>query len=402
MTKLISLILIDPDPSARHALKVALGEMDDVTIVGEESDLSRGLALLKKSDVDVVVLSLAPLEEPALKCAEKISTELPECSLFVTAPHAKPDLIIRAMRAGAREFWIQPFRVQDLQEGLQSARRLKKQSSQPPSRGKLVALFGVKGGVGTTTLATNLAVTTLNRSKKEVLLVDWNFQLGQAALFLNIQPQYTMIDIIQHLHEIDPMLLKGALARAECGVHFLNGSSRIEEAEAIKAAHVEPILTLMRSMFDYIFVDTPPSFDELNLKLLDEADIILMLSTFDVPAVYNAKRCIELFQRLGYGGEKVHLIMNRYVAHEALDPDAVERTIGKPIFWRIPNQEYSTLIRSINEGIPLSQSIPKSRLTQSLSDLLDRFNGTMNIAAEGEAEKSRGALFKKLFPARGN
>lgn len=402
MKNVISLVLIDPDPSARNALKVALGEMEEVTIVGEESDLSRGLALLKKSDADVVVLSLAPQEEPALKCAEKISTDLPECSLFVTAPQAKPDLIIRAMRAGAREFWIQPFREQDLRGGLQSARRLKKQTHQPSSRGKLVALFGVKGGVGTTTLATNLAVTTVHRSKKDVLLVDWNFQLGQAALFLNLQPQYTMIDIIQHLHEIDPALLKGALAKADCGVHFLNGSTRIEEAEAIKAPHVEPMVSLLRSMFDYIFVDTPPLFDELNLKLLDEADVILMLSTFDVPAVYNAKRCIELFQRLGYGADKVHLIMNRYVAHEALDPDAVERTIGQPIFWRIPNQEYSTLIRSINEGIPLSQSIPKSRLTQSLSDLLDRFNGTMNIDADVEDAKIKGTLLKKLFPAWGN
>lgn len=401
MKNVISLLLIDPDQSARNALKVALAEMEQVALVGEESDLVRGLALLKRSEVDVVILSLYPHEEQALKCAEKISQDLPDCTLFVTAPQAKPDLIIRAMRAGAREFWVQPFRLEDLTEGLQSARRLRKQAAQPPSRGKVVALFGVKGGVGTTTLASNLAVTTVHRSKKDVLLLDWNIQLGQAALFLNIHPQYTMIDIIQHLHEIDPVLLKGALAKADCGVHFLNGSTRIEEAEAIKAAHVEPMVGLLRSMFDYIFVDTPPSFDELNLKMLDEADVILLLSTFDVPAVYNAKRCVELFQRLGYGPDKVHLIMNRYVAHEALDPDAVERTIGQPIFWRIPNQEYSTLIRSINEGIPLSQSIPKARLPQSLSDLLDRFNGTMNISSADD-DKNRGTLLKKLFPARGN
>jgi pilus assembly protein CpaE len=402
MNNQISLVLIDPDESSRNALKVALAEIVDVKVLGEESDLSRGMALLKKSSADVVVLSLFPQEESALKCAERISQELPECSLFVTAPQAKPDLIIRAMRAGAREFWVQPFRLEDLQEGLQSARRLRKQAGQSSGRGKVVALFGVKGGVGTTTLASNLAVTTVNRSKKDVLLLDWNFQLGQAALFLNIQPHYTMIDIIEHLHEIDPVLLKNALAKADCGVYFLNGSSRIEEAEAIKTPHVEPVMSLLRALFDYIFVDAPPSFDELNLKLLDEADIILVLSTFDVPAVYNAKRCIELFQRLGYGTDKVHLIMNRYVANEALDADAVERTIGQSIFWRIPNQEYSTLIRSINEGIPLSQSIPKSRLTQSLNDLLDRFNGTMNIPSSIDDDKNKATLLKKLFPAWGN
>ena len=409
MNQDLAILLIGGDDTATQALKTSLAQISHVTVVDESAEVGKGMLLIKKYDPDVVVLNLNPDEELALKGAEKITHGHPDCFLFVTASQPRPDLIISAMRAGAREFWVQPFRLEELQHGIQTALRAKKQSSQQLKRGKVLSLFGVKGGVGTTTLATNLCVVTQERSKREVLLLDWNFQLGQAGLFLNIQPQYSMVDIVHHIQDIqvhhiediDPVLVKSVLPKADNGIYFLGGPGRMEDAEAIKPAHVQPVLNMLRVMFDYIIVDTPPLFDELTLKLLDEADIIMPLFTFDVPAVYNAKRCLELFHRLGYGSDKVYLLMNRHQAHDSLDVHTVERTIGQTIFWRIPNQDYGSLIRSINEGIPLSQSLPKSRLSTSLNEMLEQFNGTLNVIDTAGDDKSRPGLLKKFFTARG-
>jgi pilus assembly protein CpaE len=409
MNQDLAILLIGGDATSSQALKTSLAQIPQVNVVDESADISKALLLMKKNDPDVVVLTLFPDEEAALKCAERITQNHSDCFLYVTAPQAKPELIINAMRAGAREFWVQPFRQEELQHGIHNAVRIKKQSGQQVKRGKVISVFGVKGGVGTTTMASNLAVVTMERSKREVLLLDWNFQLGQTSLFLNIQPQYSMVDIVHHIQDIqvqrieniDPVLVKSVLPKADCGVYFLGGPNRMEDAEAIKAVHVQPVLNMLRVMFDYIIVDTPPQFDELTMKLLDEADVIMPLFTFDVPAVYNAKRCLELFHRLGYGSDKLFLIMNRHQAHDSLDVHTVERTIGQSIFWRIPNQDYSTLIRSINEGIPLSQSVPKSRLTLSLGEMLEQFNGTLNVVDPIMDDKNRPGLLKKLFTTRG-
>jgi len=165
----------------------------------------------------------------------------------------------------------------------------------------------------------------------------------------------------------------------------------------IKPAHIEPLLSLLRPLFDYTVVDTRPVFDEINIRLLDESDLILAVANFDVPSIYNAKRCIDLFRRLGYDRDKVFLIMNRYVAHEVLDLEAVENSIGHPVFWRVPNQEYGAMIRSVNEGMPMSQRMPKGRFSASLVEMLDRFNGSLDaVPAESAAADKPNRLRKFL------
>jgi pilus assembly protein CpaE len=122
-----------------------------------------------------------------------------------------------------------------------------------------------------------------------------------------------------------------------------------------------------------------------------------VVANFDVPSFHNAKRCIDLFRRLDYGKDKVLLVINRYVANEVFNPEAVEKSIGYPIFWRIPNQEYNTVIRSINEGLPLSLSMPKCRLSRNLHEMMDQLNGTLNLVASENEVKSKPNLFRKLL-----
>jgi pilus assembly protein CpaE len=397
MNPSLSILIINPDEASTRSLKSVLAEIKGVVLIGQTADLTAGFQQIKKVNPDVVVLSLSPAEEPALQLAEKISHNYADTTLFVTASQAKPDLILRAMRSGAREFWLQPFRMEELSAGIQTARRLKKQTEPQSVSAKIITVFGVKGGVGSTTLATNLAVSLSQRTQKEVLLLDTDFQFGQAALFLNCKPRYTALDLAGNLDSVEPELVKKSLPQSAAGVYFLGGPPNMEDAEAIKATHMEQMLTLLRGLFHYLVIDTSPALNDLTLRLLDESDLILLIANFDVPSFYSAKKCLDLFQRLGYEKDKVHLLMNRYAAHEVLDLEAVEKSIGYPIFWKIPNQEYSLVIRSINEGEPLSLSQPKCRFSLNLLEMLDRFNGTLNASEPSNEVKAKSPLIRRIL-----
>ncbi|NLP10489.1 response regulator/pilus assembly protein [bacterium] len=397
MKQELSILILDTDEPTASNLKLLLAEIREVGVIVTMTDLSMALKQIKKSDPDVIILSLYPSEDLALKLAEKISHAHPHCMLFVTAPKASPELIIRAMRLGAREFWLQPFRSEEVKNGIHAALRLKNRSGACSVNGKVISVFGVKGGVGATTIAVNLAVAIAQRTLKDVLLLDADFQLGHAGLYLNCKPKFSVLDIINNFNNIDLGLLKSTLAKSSAEVSFLGGPAGIEEADAIKPAHMEQLLSLLRSLFDYIVVDIRPVFDEINIRLLDESDLILVVANFDVPSIYNAKRCIELFRRLGYDRDKVFLVMNRYVAHEVLDLEAVENSIGHPVFWRIPNQEYGAMIRSINEGMPMSRRMPKGRFSVSLAEMLDRFNGNLDAVPAGSAAANKPNRLRKLL-----
>jgi len=397
MKQELSILILDADEPTASNLKLLLAEIREVGAVATMTDLSMALKQIKKSDPDVIILSLYPSEDSTLKLAEKISHAHPQCMLFVTAPKASPELIIRAMRLGAREFWLQPFRSEEVKNGIHAALRLKNRSEARSVNGKVISVFGVKGGVGATPIAVNLAVAIAQRTLKDVLVLDADFQLGHAGLYLNCKPKFSILDIINNFNNIDLGLLKRTLAKSSAEVSFLGGPAGIEEADVIKPAHIEPLLSLLRPLFDYTVVDTRPVFDEINIRLLDESDLILAVANFDVPSIYNAKRCIDLFRRLGYDRDKVFLIMNRYVAHEVLDLEAVENSIGHPVFWRVPNQEYGAMIRSVNEGMPMSQRMPKGRFSASLVEMLDRFNGSLDaVPAESAAADKPNRLRKFL------
>lgn len=392
MEKQTYIVTIDLDENSSRVIQAILQEIPGVKVKAEIHDLAKGFDLIKSVNPSIVILNLYPFgEQPVFDIAKKITQNFPEITLFILSGQTDSKVVIRAMHAGAREFLCQPVNKDELITAVKTVIMAKRQSLPDKiSKGKIITFFGASGGVGTTTLVTNVATLMAEHTKKDVIVIDLNLQFGSAALFLNMKTKYSILDVANNIDNIDVTLLKTMLPKNSTGVSLLAGPSEIEDAEAITGNHIEQVLTLLKNIFDYIIIDTNRVFDDVTIKALDESENILIVSVLDVPTIYNTKRCLELFKKIGYSREKVLLVINRYSSFLA-DSDLTaikEKLLDYPIYWRIPNQDSKSVITSINKGIPISQMMPNSELSQNLIKMIKNFNGAI-LPEERKTEKSK-------------
>ena len=370
------IVLIDLDATSCRMMQAVLQEIPEIKILSEARDFVRGYDLVKQVKPSIVILNLFPTEEPVLELAEKITHNFPGISLFITSKQTDSTQVIRAMRAGAREFICQPVAKEELIKSVMTVVKKKKQSQyEKAAKGKVLTFFGTRGGVGTSTIATNVAATLSKHTKKDVVVVDLNLQFGAIALMLNIKAKYSVLDVVKNIDGLDYPMLKTMLPKNSEGISLLAPPQLIEEAEAITAGHFEQVLTFLRNVFDYIIIDTHQGFDDVTLKALDESDYVFLVSFLDVPTIYNTKRCLDLFQKIGYDQQKLKLIINRYSPAEDIDFSAMEKLMDYPIFWRLPEQNDTSLLHSINKGMPIAQMMPNSKLSQNFLGMVKNFNG---------------------------
>jgi pilus assembly protein CpaE len=272
------------------------------------------------------------------------------------------------MRAGAQEFLTRPVDTRELGEAVKRLSGVIKRSGTPRRRsGKIVTVFSSKGGVGVTSVSTNLAVSFQRNAKKRTALVDLNMQMGDVGLMLDLRPEYTITDAIG-TGNLDETRLRGLMAEHDSGVHFLSTPEDPIEAEKISPGLLLEVFSLMKSMYDVIVVDAGHFFDSRVLEVLSLADTILVIAALDVPTVRNVRRCLTLFAQLGYTQEKVRLVINRHQTKSKVTAEDLEETAEAKIFWSIPN-DYKPLIASIDSGVPAIVQSSKSKVSRAIEDL---------------------------------
>jgi pilus assembly protein CpaE len=390
------IVIIDLDANSCKVLESIIQEIPNIEVLSETSDFAKGYNFIKETKPAIVLLNLYPSEEAVFSLAKKITKNYPDINLFITAKKADSKVVIKAMRAGAKEFLLQPVDKEEILNAINNAIMNFSQSIVSCKEGKIITLFGSKGGVGTTTTAVNVATSLAKYTQKDVVVVDMNLQFGNASLMLDIKAKYSILDLAKNIDNIDLQLLKAKLQKNSAGIALLPGPPQIEEAEAIRSEHIEQVLLLLKRIFDYVVIDTNHNFDDNTIKALDESDIILLISNLDVPTIYNTKRCLDVFQKIGYDKEKVFLVLNRYSTHDEIDLKSMEKLLDYPIFWRIPNQDFKTVITSINKGTPISQWMPNSKLSQNYLKMIKNFNGSI-IAEEEKPEQQKKTFLKKLL-----
>jgi pilus assembly protein CpaE len=316
-----TIAVIDLEGDSGLATADMLKDIPGVDVQTETQDLYRGISLVRKTSPAVVILSLSPSEEAAMECAQKINQYFPECVLVIAARKTNSNLILNAMRVGAREFITQPVNKDELVAAVKKLLQAKKDAS-PDSllSSKMVTVFGVKGGVGATTIAVNLASLLAKNAKAEAVVIDLNFQFGDAALLLNVKNRCSLSDLAGHIERLDVSQLPSMLPKTPDGVSLLSGPAKIEEADNITVAHLEQIMMAVRSAFPYIIIDAAHTLNDFTVKAMDESDQILAVATPDVPSIYNTTRCLELFKKMGYDREKVLVALNRCNGNDELDP----------------------------------------------------------------------------------
>lgn len=401
----LPICLIGEDSLALAALKqqlekeVAVSVDARVHLYGEAFE-----ALKNRSGPIIAIVDINHDSERAFVVAEQIKSKLTSVRLVMTSPSSTPDIILRAMRSGAEEFLTQPFNWPEVLKSLDAIRR-KIDSHAPKSteRGHIIAVSSNKGGVGSTTAATNLAAC-LVAERKSVCLVDLVLQFGSVTSFLNIDASYTILDLVKNLKRIDPLLLDGSLVKHASGIRVLAEPFYAEDARRITPADIEEILDVLAQSFDFVVIDTPKEFDDMLAMVLDKANLILFITEMDVPSLKSAHRALELFERLGVYDKKIRLLLNRYVKSKLMTLESVEKALGFKVFWTLPNN-YPVAMAAVNQGLSIQECDMKSDIAKSYGGLTESvLNAFMHSGAsrsEYEEEKRSGFLGRLLPPVRG-
>jgi pilus assembly protein CpaE len=284
--------------------------------------------------------------------------------VIVVSESKDPELILRSMRAGAREFVLES----DHEELRLAVRTHAKATFGAGDIGQVITIFGAKGGVGATAIATNLAGAMQRRSLR-VCLVDLDLYLGDVLAFLDIPGSYSITDVLANMSRLDRDLLATSVTKHRSGVSVLAQSSKVEEAEQIKGPDVTALLEFLRRNYDFVIVDGVRGFDELSLAALDGSQHVFMTLTQDVPAVRNGQRCLELFGRLQYDQGRIKLLLNRYAKASKITVEVVGETLGQPLTHTISN-DFLLLIDAINRGVLLTEVAPRARITQDIEGLI--------------------------------
>jgi pilus assembly protein CpaE len=306
--------------------------------------------------------------------------------VIVISPTKDPELILRAMRAGAREFVLESDH-----EELKLAVRSQAQVTEAVDggNGSVITIFGAKGGVGCTTIASNLA-GALQGAGARVCIIDLDFHLGDVLSFMDVAGNYSITDVLQNMGRLDRELLESSMMRHPSGVNVLAQSGKMEEAEHIKGSDIANLLTFLRKHYNFVILDGVKGFDEISLAALDGSQHVLMVLTQDVPAVRNGQRCLDLFNRLGYDQTKVKLILNRYQKSSKITLDVVADTLKVGVSHAIAN-DFVSVIDAINRGLLLKDAAPRAKLTQDIQGLVQLVAGSRK--GEGPRRSFLGGLF---------
>jgi pilus assembly protein CpaE len=359
-------------------------------VVASESDAGRALPVIRENGHSIAVLYLDRDREGMLSLARELSRSN-GCAPIMVSRDRDSDTILTAMRSGVRDFAYLEESEADVRRAVLNLSKATP-SGDDGAKGTVIAVFSAKGGSGATTIATNLggAILTENPEARAVI-VDLNLQMGDVLVFLDLASRYGFADLLKNLHRLDDELVHKSLTAHSCGLRVLAQSDQVDEADDVDANGVAQALEFLRRQYDYVIIDGLRDFRESALVALDSADYIALTMTPDIPALKNANRCLALFNQLGYGAEKVKLLLNRFHRKGKLDLDATADALGRRIDHTIAN-DFPTAIAAINQGELLSKTAPRERVTRDIHEALP----VLGVSVGASEPRRRKGLFGRL------
>lgn len=240
----------------------------------------------------------------------------------------------------------------------------------PISKGKIVTVYSPKGGTGCTTIAVNLALA-LNSEDTRTVLVDANLQFGDVAVFVNEQGKNTILELAPRVDELEPDIVEEILIKHEAsGMRILPAPQRPEMAEKVNADQFSKVLQYLQRMYAYVVIDTSPILSDVILSTIDISDVLVLVTTQEIPSIKNARLFLDLLHTLGIGKERIIFTMNRYDKRIAITPERVSDNLKQEIVTTIPLDE-KVVITAVNRGVPFmldNKSQPVGRGILSLAE----------------------------------
>jgi pilus assembly protein CpaE len=313
----------------------------------------------------------------------------PNCSVIALSSSTDGTIILRAMRAGAKEFVPWPLKVEELVAAFERVASLRHGAGSGKARGCcVIAVAGSGGGVGSTSIAVNLGCVLAADESNSVALIDLDLALGDADVFLDTIPDYTLADISQNVSRLDFALLKRSLTKHSSGLYLLPRPVQLQESDLVTPADMQRVIGMLKATFTHLILDLSKRYSDVDLLALREAHHVLLATQLDLPSLRNVVRLMISFGEMEGVKEKTKIVMNRVGLDSGqISLKKAKETIGGEIFWQIPN-DYRVMSEVRNNGIPLLEQAPKADITQSIVGLAMSLNDTLDISIGSDKVKS--------------
>jgi pilus assembly protein CpaE len=413
MSDRIKVLIVDDIPETRDHLSKLLGFEGDVEVVGAAAGGQEAIELANAVRPDVVLMDINMPGMDGITATEKLAADVPTAAVIMMSVQGEADYLRRSMLAGAREFLVKPFSSDELTASIRQVwtREKDKLSRFAPvvtgtgggggtggegEPASVVSLFSPKGGVGRTTIAVNLAVAAAQSGKK-VGLIDASFQFGDVGVLLNLNPRNKSIaDLAGELQSGEAESLDTFMITHSSGIRVLLAPPSPEQAELIGPSAVKKVIDRMRKDFDLVVVDCPSSFNDSTLAVLDESDLILTLLTLEITSVKNMRLFLEVCEQLGYGEEKIRLVLNRADSTLGIRVADVEHSIGRKVDHTIVSDGRS-VVYALNRGVPFYLSNREAQVSQDIQRLASAVTGPPPTALAGKSSEkaAKGAANRK-------
>ena len=424
MADQIRVLIVDDIPETRDHLTKLLGFETDIEVVGSAASGREAIEMAVKLTPDVVLMDINMPDMDGIATTERLAAEAPSSAVVMMSVQGEADYLRRSMLAGAREFLVKPFSSDELaatirQVNTREREKISRIALQPaghqqarrPCRtsdsdargsgepGRIVAVFGPKGGVGRTTVAVNLAVAAATELGQHTCLVDASFQFGDVGVLLNLNPKNKSIaDLIPELDSGEaPESLDTFLINHSSGIRVLLAPPSPETAELITPPGIKRMLEVLRATHDLVVVDCMSTFNDTTLSILDLADTVLTMLSLEITSIKNIRLFLEVAEQLGYGTDKVRLVLNRADSSLGIRVADVEHSIGRRVDHTIVSDGRS-VVYALNRGVPFFLSNREAQVSQDILRLASAVAGARPAEAGEPAKKS--AQKKSLFAWR--
>jgi pilus assembly protein CpaE len=401
----IRVIIVDDVSETRENVRKLLQFESDVDVVGLARTGKEAIQLSEEFNPDVVLMDINMPDMDGISATEAIRSQQPSVQVVILSVQNDQNYMRKAMLVGARDFLTKPPMGDELISAIRRAGAMaqseRSKTIQAPvlsssgnvtllpgltlPKGKIITVYSPKGGAGCTTLAVNLALTLHNEDTR-VAVVDGNLQFGDIAVFMNEQGKNTIADLAPRSDELDPEIVEEVMLKhAGSGIHILAAPNRPEHADKISSGQFARVLEYLIQIYAYVVVDTPSLLTDVTLAAIDASDLVVLVTTQDIPSIKNCRLFLDLTQTLGIDRERILFVMNRYDKRINITPERVAENLKQEIASVIPLDE-GTVMKAVNRGVPFvleSRNQPASRGIFSLAETV-----RARIAAQETAGES--------------
>jgi pilus assembly protein CpaE len=378
--------------------------MSGFAVLGEAGYGIEAVSLARDTEPDVVIIHI---EEPlirALQTVEALADLLPHSPIVGYSSITEPNAMRKAMLAGVSDFLLAPLKEDDLINSIhtvlqQEERRRARASGEaegPVSAGTVITVFGAKGGIGKTTIATNLATALVQKTNQSVVLVDLDTRFGDVAILMDIPVERSIADLAMPEEEITREIVQECIYTHNTGVAILPAPIRPTDWRSVHAGHIERIVNLLTQTYDYVILDTPGTFNDIVARALELATMVMLVATVDMASLKDTLLAIDMLRSWNFPQDKIKLVINATNEAVNVQPAEVKRMLGRDVFWSIP---YDRNISTATQlGMPVVVAKPQSRAAESMVEMAYALSGVKHQTApkQKEAPKSGGFLNRIL------